>query len=233
MLAFFAGCTEVPEQDRAEELRNRILEGRTDKVLVVAHRGDWRYAPENSLAGIHTRHQVPTLEEALLAAKGKVLVNLDKADRYLDLVVPVLEKTGTIKQIIMKGGRPAESVIASYGDLLDEILYMPIVNLYKDDARQIMEGHMTVLKPSAYELTYRTDDQLDYPLQLRKDLSGKALLWYNTLWDTLCGGHDDDLALEDPDAAYGFLIDTLGATIIQTDRAEYLLSYLRSRNLHD
>ena len=133
----------------------------------------------------------------------------------------------------MKGGRPAESVIASYGDLLDEILYMPIVNLYKDDARQIMEGHMNVLKPCAYELTYRTDDELDYPLQLREDLSGKALLWYNTLWDTLCGGHDDDLALEDPDAAYGFLIDTLGATIIQTDRAEYLLSYLRSRHLHD
>ena len=40
--------------------------------------------------------------------------------------------------------------------------------------------------------------------------------WYNTLWDTLCGGHDDDLALSDPDAAYGYLIDTLGATIIQT-----------------
>lgn len=293
MLAFFVSCTKAPEQDRAEELRNRILEGKTDKVLVVAHRGDWRYAPENSIAGIehsikvgvdvveldlqltrdsvliimhdatlnrtttgkgrvsewtldsiktlklkngagiHSKHRVPTLEEALLAAKGKVLVNLDKADRYLDLVVPVLEKTGTTKQIIMKGGRPAESVIASYGDLLDEILYMPIVNLYKDDARQIMEGHMALLKPCAYELTYRTDDELDYPLQLREDLSGKALLWYNTLWDTLCGGHDDDLALEDPDAAYGFLIDTLGATIIQTDRAEYLLSYLRSRRLHD
>ena len=51
--------------------------------------------------------------------------------------------------------------------------------------------------------------------------------------DTMSGGHDDDLALEDPDAAYGCLIDTLGARIIQTDRSEYLLEYLRSRNLHD
>ena len=71
------------------------------------------------------------------------------------------------------------------------------------------------------------------PLKFRQDLSGKALIWYNTLWDTLCGGHDDDLSLEDPDAAYGYLIDTLGARIIQTDRAEHLLSYLRSRSLHD
>ncbi|MGN1221339.1 MAG: glycerophosphodiester phosphodiesterase, partial [Candidatus Cryptobacteroides sp.] len=92
---------------------------------------------------------------------------------------------------------------------------------------------MTQLKPCAYELVYKTDEEVDYPLELRKELSGKALIWYNTLWDTLCGGHDDDLALDDPDAAYGFLINNLGATIIQTDRAEYLLNYLRRRGLHD
>lgn len=295
ILTVLAGCTSAPQQagSRAEELRNRILEGKTDKVLVVAHRGDWRYAPENSIAaiehsiavgvdvveldlqmtkdsvlivmhdgtlnrtttgkgnvrdwtldsiktlklkngaGIHTKHSVPTLEEALLAAKGKVLINLDKADRYFDMVVPVLEKTGTTKQIIMKGGKSAEDVLSLYGKYLDEILYMPIVNLYKDNSRELMEGYMSDLKPCAYELVYKTDDELDYPLELRNELKGKALLWYNTLWDTLCGGHDDDLALEDPDAAYGFLIDKLGAAIIQTDRAEYLLNYLRKRGLHD
>ena len=184
-------------------------------------------------AGIHTKHSVPTLEEALLAAKGKVLINLDKADRYFDMVVPVLEKTGTTKQIIMQGGKSAEDVLSLYGKYLDEILYMPIVNLYKDKARELMEGCRSDLKPCAYELVYKTDDELDYPLELRNELKGKALIWYNTLWDTLCGGHDDDLALEDPDAAYGFLIDKLGAVIIQTDRAEYLLNYLRKRGLHD
>ncbi|MGM9735252.1 MAG: glycerophosphodiester phosphodiesterase family protein [Candidatus Cryptobacteroides sp.] len=294
-ITLLAGCTSAPQQsgDRAEDLRNRILEGRTDKVLVVAHRGDWRYAPENSIAaiehsiavgvdvveldlqmtkdsvlivmhdgtlnrtttgkgnvrdwtldsiktlrlkngaGIHTKHSVPTLEEALLVAKGKVLVNLDKADRFFDMIVPVLEKTGTAKQIIMKGGKPAADVLSLYGQYLDEILYMPVVNLYKDNARELMAGYMSDLKPCAYELVYKTDDELDYPLELRSELDGKALIWYNTLWDTLCGGHDDDLALEDPDAAYGFLVDRLGATIIQTDRAEYLLDYLRKRGLHD
>ena len=278
---------------RAEILRDRILQGDTSQVFVVAHRGDWRYAPENSIAAIEhsiavgvdvveldlqltkdsvlivmhdgtlnrtttgkgnvrdwpldsiktlklkngcairTKHTVPTLEEALLAAKGKVLVNLDKADRYFDLVVPVLEKTGTTKQIIMKGSKPAGEVLDLYGKYLDQILYMPVVNLYKENARELMEGFMTELKPCAYELVYQTDDDVAYPKELRSALSGKALIWYNTLWDTLCGGHDDDLALEDPDAAFGFLIDTLGARIIQTDRAEYLLSYLKSRRLHE
>lgn len=287
-------CSRQPSEtvSRAEMLRNMILSGDTTQVLVVAHRGDWRFAPENSIAAIEhsiemgvdvveidlqltkdsvlivmhdaklnrtttgkgdikdwtldsiktlnlksgcnikTKHKVPTLEEALLAAKGKVLINLDKADRYFDLVVPVLEKTGTAEQVIMKGSKPAGEVLSLYGQYLDKIIYMPVVNLYKDEARELMEGYMAELRPCAYELVYKTQDQVAYPLELRHELSGKALIWYNTLWDTLCGGHDDDVALEDPDAAYGYLIDTLGARIIQTDRAEYLLNYLRSRKLH-
>lgn len=285
--------TNTDTRTRAEILRDRILQGDTTQVIVVAHRGDWRYAPENSIAaiehsiavgvdvveldlqltkdsvlivmhdgtlnrtttgkgnvkdwpldsiktlklkngcGIRTKHIVPTLEEALLAAKGKVLINLDKADRYFDLVVPVLEKTGTAKQIIMKGSKPADEVLNLYGKYLDEIMYMPVVNLYRENARELMEGYMADLKPCAYELVYKTDDEVAYPKELRSALSGKALIWYNTLWDTLCGGHDDDLALEDPDAAFGFLIDTLGARIIQTDRAELLLKYLKSRKLHE
>ena len=64
-------------------------------------------------------------------------------------------------------------------------------------------------------------------------LKGKALIWYNTLWDTMAGGHDDDMSLEDPDKGYGYLIDKLGARLLQTDRPQYLLTYLRSRKLHD
>lgn len=295
ILATIMSCSQkvVDNKTRAERLRDRILQGDTTQVIVVAHRGDWRYAPENSIAaiehsiavgvdvveldlqltkdsvlivmhdgtlnrtttgkgnvkdwpldsiktlklkngcGIRTKHIVPTLEEALLAAKGKVLINLDKADRYFDLVVPVLEKTGTAKQIIMKGSKPADEVLTLYGKYLDEIMYMPVVNLYRENARELMEGYMADLKPCAYELVYKTDDEVAYPKELRSALSGKALIWYNTLWDTLCGGHDDDLALEDPDAAFGFLIDTLGARIIQTDRSELLLKYLKSRKLHE
>ena len=64
-------------------------------------------------------------------------------------------------------------------------------------------------------------------------MKGKSLIWYNTLWDTMAGGHDDNMSLQDPNKGYGYLIDTLGARIIQTDRPQYLLDYLRSRNLHD
>lgn len=297
-LAVLAGCsgnagrTEAPE-NRAEGLRERLLAGDTSAVFVVAHRGDWRHAPENSVAaiehsidvgvdvveldlqltrdsvlivmhdaaldrtttgkgkvadwtldsirtlrlkngcGIRTKHSVPTLEEALLAAKGRVLVNLDKADRYFDLVVPVLERTGTTRQIVMKGSKPADEVLALYGKYLDEVIYMPVVNLDRENAAELMREYVADLKPAACELLYAQAEDTAMPLRMRDTLRGRALIWYNTLWDTLCGGHDDDLSLEDPDAAFGYLVDTLGARIIQTDRAEHLLDYLRRRGLHD
>lgn len=297
-LAVLAGCsgnagrTEAPE-NRAEGLRERLLAGDTSAVFVVAHRGDWRHAPENSVAaiehsidvgvdvveldlqltrdsvlivmhdaaldrtttgkgkvadwtldsirtlrlkngcGIRTKHSVPTLEEALLAAKGRVLVNLDKADRYFDLVVPVLERTGTTRQIVMKGSKPADEVLALYGKYLDEVIYMPVVNLDRENAAELMQAYVSDLKPAACELLYARAEDTAMPLRMRDTLRGRALIWYNTLWDTLCGGHDDDLSLEDPDAAFGYLVDTLGARIIQTDRAEHLLDYLRRRGLHD
>lgn len=297
-LVVLAGCSGEARQsaapeNRAEGLRARLLAGDTTAVFVVAHRGDWRYAPENSVAaiehsiavgvdvveldlqltrdsvlivmhdatlnrtttgkgrvadwtldsirtlklkngcGIRTKHTVPTLEEALLAARGRVLVNLDKADRYFDLVVPVLERTGTTRQIVMKGSKPADEVLALYGKYLDEVIYMPVVNLDNENAAELMQGYIADLKPAAYELLYAQAEDTVLPLRMRDTLRGRALIWYNTLWDTLCGGHDDDLSLEDPDAAFGYLIDTLGARIIQTDRAEHLLNYLRQRGLHD
>lgn len=297
-LVVLAGCSGEARQsaapeNRAEGLRARLLAGDTTAVFVVAHRGDWRYAPENSIAaiehsiavgvdvveldlqltrdsvlivmhdatlnrtttgkgrvadwtldsirtlklkngcGIRTKHTVPTLEEALLAAKGRVLVNLDKADRYFDLVVPVLERTGTTRQIVMKGSKPADEVLALYGKYLDEVIYMPVVNLDNENAAEMMQAYISDLKPAAYELLYAQAEDTVLPLRMRDTLCGRALIWYNTLWDTVCGGHDDDLSLEDPDAAFGYLIDTLGARIIQTDRAEHLLSYLRQRGLHE
>lgn len=209
--------------------------------------------------GIYTRHKVPTLEEVLNLAKGRVMLNLDKADRYFDLVHALAKKTGTERQLIMKGRKPAQEVKDLYGDYLDEILYMPIVHLddqkaYKKvfdgkkkqkekvtaaklradqkAARKEIADHMNILNPCAFELLYATDEN-ELPFKLKDEMKGKTLLWYNCLWDTMAGGHDDDAAMHDINDGYGFLVDKLGAGIIQTDRPAMVLEYLRGRNLHE
>jgi glycerophosphoryl diester phosphodiesterase len=181
---------------------------------------------------IKTKEKVPTLEEALLLMKGRILVNLDKADRYFDEVYALLGKTGTTKQIIMKGGKTAEEVKSQFGKYLDKVIYMPIVNFDKESAGEQINRFLHELKPLAFELLF-VNDINPLPKQAKSQLAGKSLIWYNTLWDTMAGGHDDDMSLENPDAGYGYLIDTLGAKMIQTDRPAYLLEYLKKRGLHD
>ena len=181
---------------------------------------------------IRTIHKVPTLEEALVHAKGKIMINLDKADRYFDEVYAILKKTGTTNQIIMKGNKSYEKVKEQYGDYLKEVIYMPIVNLDKEDAEGQIESFIKDMHPVAFELLYKTDEN-PLPRKLKNSLKGRTLIWYNTLWDTMAGAHGDDASLQDFDKGYGYLIDVLGARMIQTDRPQFLLDYLRSRNLHE
>lgn len=181
---------------------------------------------------IHTKHTVPTLEEALLTAKGRIMINLDKADRYFDMVYALTEKTGTTNLIIMKGGASPEKVQERYGKYLDNIIYMPVLSLDKEDAEQTVVRFIDQLNPVAFELLYKNDGN-PLPKRVPEVIGGRALIWYNTLWDTMAGGHDDDASLENPDNGYGYLIDQLGCRIIQTDRPQMLIDYLRSRGLHD
>lgn len=180
---------------------------------------------------IRTICNVPTLEEALLHAKGKIMLNLDKADRYFDQVYALMKKTGTTKQIIMKGTKSAEAVKKQYGEYLNDVIYMPIVNLDKPGAEEQIESFIKDMHPVAFEMLFVKDSN-PLPVKLKNLLKGRALIWYNTLWDTMAGGHDDDMSLQNPNKGYGYLIDTLGARLIQTDRPQYLLDYLRSRQLH-
>ena len=212
-----------PALDRTTTGKGKIADSTMDYIRTLKLKNG---------CNIRTIHNVPTLEEALLHAKGKIMINLDKADRYFDQVYDLLQKTGTTKQIIMKGNKSAEQVKEQFGDYLNEVIYMPIVNLDKENAEEQIEMFISDMHPVAFELLYKLDTN-PLPVKLKDSLNGRSLIWYNTLWDTMAGGHDDDASLKDFDNGYGYLIDKLGARIIQTDRPQFLLDYLRTRNLHD
>ena len=175
-----------------------------------------------------TECTVPTLEEALLTAKGMVMLNLDKAFDYFDQVYGLLEKTGTTDLVIMKSGAPAAQVMKKYGKYLDKVVFMPIVDLDKHGAADSLRACLSQLEPVAVELLYSSDAN-PLPRKAKAMTAGKARIWYNTLWSTQAGGHDDDCSLKDPDKGYGYLIDSLGATMLQTDSPQYLIDYLDKR----
>lgn len=88
------------------------------------------------------------------------------------------------------------------------------------------------MKPKAYELVFKTDDANTRRL-IKKVRDSGARVFINTLWPELCGGHDDDRAVElkQPEESWGWIVGQ-GTKIIQTDRPALLLDYLRAKKLH-
>ena len=280
-------------ETRAEKLAKEIYKPNSKYVLVVAHRGDWRNAPENSLQayrncidmgvdmieidihktqdnqfivmhdatvdrttngkgkiadmtladikklylksghGIKTRHRVPTLEEVLLLAKDKILVNIDKGDNYFDEIYELLLKTGTEKQVVIKTYDNLATIQSkSKNDIIHKSIFMPIINLDKQEDAEVVVDNYLHVNPPAFEVTFKTETPKSFRV-LNKIRQSGSQLWINSLWSSLNAGHDDDLAVEEkcPDEAWGWILKQ-GATVIQTDRPMQLIQYLKKKHRH-
>lgn len=189
----------------------------------------------NLRAGHHvvTHWKVPTFEEALIACKDKVVVNIDKGFPYYDLIYPLLEKYDMLGQVLIKSNVTAARAAETFSKYADNCLFMPIVNFSKKAHRKILESYEGQQPPLlAYEICW-AEYTPEVEQCMQKIISGNSKLWVNALWPSLNGGLCDDAAVEsDPAAVYGKLVD-MGATMIQTDRPQLLIAYLRSRGLHD
>lgn len=178
-----------------------------------------------------TFHQIPTLEEVLNLSKGKILINIDKGYDYFKDVYALLEKTGTTDQVVIKSGYDYAKVKADNGDVLNKVIYMPIVNLNKPDAEKMIDSYKA-LKPVAIECCFSqvTPDVLRL---LKKVNENGSKIWINSLWASLNAGHDDDRAVElgEPDETWGWILKQ-GAALIQTDRPQALIKYLKKHKRH-
>ena len=183
--------------------------------------------------GVATSHRMPTLREALELCKDRIVVNIDKGYQYYDLVQRLSEELGVTGQLLIKGKSPVADVAAKFSRYEHNMMYMPIIDILKPKGQNLFaEYREKGIVPLAYEICWdRPAPEVE--TCMREVVAGGSKLWVNSLWASLCGGLDDDRAFDgDPAAVYGKLVD-MGATMIQTDRPELLISYLRSRGLHD
>jgi len=183
--------------------------------------------------GVATSHRMPTLREALELCKDRIVVNIDKGYQYYDLVQRLSEELGVTGQLLIKGKSPVADVAAKFSRYEHNMMYMPIIDILKPKGQALFAEYLdTNTVPLACEVCW-SEYTPEVEACMRKVVAGGSKLWVNALWPSLCGGLCDDAAFEgDPAAVYGKLVD-MGATMIQTDRPELLISYLRSRGLHD
>lgn len=301
-LFIIAGCAQTKEigvhktnkdiQTHFQWVMSEVRNPESKNVLVAAHRGDWRNAPENSIQalkncidmgvdiveidlkktkdgqlilmhdktidrtttgkgrpedftldslktlflikeyGVATRHRIPTFEEFMTEAKGKMFICIDKGYPYLSEVLAVLQKTGTKEQVLFNGTKNLKTNKKDYGGMIREINFKPVVSLGSTQSNTELIEYADSLRPQVVELVFQSDT-LQYIQNNQKFRAKGIKLWYNALWDTLCAAHDDDIATEEgrPEDSWGWLVRH-GASIIQTDRPYLLLQYLKKRKLH-
>ncbi|MFI5933636.1 glycerophosphodiester phosphodiesterase family protein [Actinoplanes sp. NPDC051494] len=277
-----AGSVPEPAVELSEVLRRH---GPGAPVLMVAHRGYWRGAPENSLDGIEqavehgaqvveidvqgtadgelvlmhdesvdrttdgtgvvaaltmeqigalrlkaglggalapvTAARVPTLREAILATRGRALINLDRAWPFRDQILGLLTELDAVDQALFKSTAP----VAEVSEFLardPRILYSHVV--YPWNVGHV--GAFTKNKPLAYELNFErlTDATIQPAVVARARATSR--IWVNTMWDGLAAGFTDEASLRDPALGWAAVIDRYGASMIQTDNVDKLRDWL-------
>ncbi len=270
------------------------------RPVVVAHRGCWRKAPENSIAAIEacaalgvdmveidiretadgalvlmhddtldrttslsgpvsayalddlqaarlrrgaggpdaglTTQSVPTLREALHAAQGQILINLDIKETLYDRALDTIAAAGATHLVLFKMRAAPDDPALAKARFLGRAAFMPIIVECTDQSRDRYcvddlgdsVGFYDAYDPVAYEVVFATDGFLTEDARALVDAG--RVLWVNTLYPSISGGRHDDDAVDDPDRVWGTLIDQ-GVTIFQTDRPALLMSYLRKRGL--
>jgi len=176
--------------------------------------------------------KVPTLREALEVCKDRITVNIDKGYDYYPMVLALTEELGVTHQVLIKGKSLAD-IETKMAENENNLLYMPIVTPANAGSAKIFEEYIAADKPQlAYEVCWSEMTPVVEECMQRVIADGSKL-WVNTLWNSLCGGLSDDVAYEkSAEEVYGKILE-MGATMIQTDRPEFLLDYLRKRGLHD
>ena len=179
--------------------------------------------------------RIPTLREALLCCKDRILVNVDHAYPYYKEIVELTEELGVTGQVLMKGKSNIDKVNEDMAKHENNLLYMSIIDINRPKGQALFAEYLERgVVPMAFEVCWQVPgEEIENCAAEIKKMGSK--LWVNTFWPSVCGGlgNDDDAALaaEDPADVYAQYLE-MGASMIQTDRPEMLIKYLSSVGRH-
>jgi glycerophosphoryl diester phosphodiesterase len=198
--------------------------------------------------GPATEEGIPTLQTALQAARGRILVNIDNKLELTDLtgMVAIAAELGVERQLVIKQNLWSDAKVDEARALLTSLgsqaHFMPIV---ADDAVEdpgFVDRATKQVDASVVEMVnWRRESgamtakggALFTPRMRAVAARNDFHLWVNTYGIVnkpagyLSGGRGDELATiaANPDDVYGFWIDR-GVTIIQTDEPKAAIDWL-------
>lgn len=277
------GLGDEPEEQTGTPYHQVVIQKLNDKpdgyVMIMAHRGDWKNAPENSIAGIQrcidlgldmvevdvkktkdgklilmhdntldrttdghgnvsdftwdelkklrlrdangfiTDHSIPLLEEAMLAARDKIFVFVDKSYEHLNEVYRVLQQTGTLGQAAVDGIATFSQYKTDYPDIWREMNLVPRVG--KGQPQAYIDSH--IANEDNVFFFPSCNLALAQSAEFQRVVDSERWLMFSTLSSTSCS--------EDFESAWVWAIDN-GMDIIITDKPKALLGFLRKNGKH-
>lgn len=271
---------------------------KTDYVFVAIHRGEWFYAPENSIPALeyaiqfgadimetdvrltkdnqlvimhdytvdHTTNgtgkvsdltlaeikklrlrnnyggmtdlQVPTLDEFIEIAKGKIVLYYDKAGYDLPqhnkgyLVKRILEtvaKHNYIEESMFVLDWTYNEAAEIFGEYLTRVNYCPVIVDNIPNLSSYVDEFVSKLQPVAFQFRFATTDSETFKL-LPKIHQSSSKAFVAATWKHHTANHDDLISiLKRPSEGWGWLIDQ-GFRIIETNYLRDILQYLQLEN---
>lgn len=210
--------------DRTTEGTGRVSD-MTLAELKKLHLRMGKGGPDAPLTG----ETIPTFEEAMEVMRGKILVDLDAKGSDLERVwtdsLPLLERMGVLDQMTVKMTADRDDQLMDKVPLLKRVTYLQRVTSFSAPLSQVVQTHRRY-NPAAYTVVFLNLPYLEEGAAAVK--ASGARVWAEPFWGATAGGYSDELAMLDPDANWGRLLDA-GATVFLTDRPESLAVYLAGK----
>ena len=184
--------------------------------------------------GNPTAERIPTLAEFLIAAKGNILVQIDKwSPELLPNIYGELIATDTFDHALLVGFKSYDETVIDFGTTIDNFIYMP--GLHRDLDKSYLAGQPigtyisefnSGYDPNLYLAFYKTEHDDVFP-HINQIIAGGRRVYVATSSSNTSAGHDDLASLADPDNGWGWHIDR-GISMLLTGYPGILLSYLHS-----
>ncbi len=200
--------------------------GAISELTLAEIQSYWLYEYDGSTK-TPTTFKVPSLREVLVAAKGKGLFNIDKGWEYRKPFYDLLVELDCFETVIIKSEAPTDEIADFLKHANPRFQYMH--KIFDRDVQHIDSIH-NALKPLVYELSFFDLGEAIVQPHFIERLKQKSNVWINALNVSKNAGHNDELALINPDLGWGTLLN-FHPQFIQTDYASEYVLYRNKKNI--
>lgn len=217
--------------DRMTNGTGRVSNLTLEEIKALRLKNNW---------GGATDYQVPTLEEFIQVAKGKVCLYLDKAGydlpgheegHLVKELLKILKKHDVLEESVFVLNWPYEKAKRIFGEDLEKVIYCPVIEDKIPDLETYVNEYIEKLSPVAFQFRFDSLKTRTYQL-LPKVLASGSKAFVAATWDTHTANHSDRVSIfKRPSEGWGWLI-AQGFSILETNYVRDLIRYLKAENRH-